>query len=405
MMRTKLTLFLFLLATITWAQEQRAEYFLDTDPGYGLAQTISNLQVGENQLSFDLSQAPAGAHVLYVRTCDEEGRWSATISRPIFINRLQDIVRVEYFFDKSDPGIGLATSLPLPEQSYKAHLNWNSSLDISTLPLGEHTLSVRAMDAFGTWTDVMTRTFTIVEGHSQEPPAPEGDLQRLEYFIDIDPGYGLGNPLASPNTGRNVYEMSIQGVETGAHVLYLRAQDKLGSWSSTQSRPIYVCQVRGIAAIEYFFDGYDPGEGMANAVAVTDVKANAMSFDIDTNTLTEGDHTLSVRVKSIDGRWSLLSTEPFCITNGQNGISTITFTMPLRMSLTNHILTIEATDGSQKADCCVELFDVSGRRLSSAVWPATSQTFTLHVNATNTVVVKVTDLQTHKQTVKHILAR
>lgn len=323
MMRTKLTLSLFLLATITWAQEQRAEYFLDTDPGYGLAQTISNIKLGENQLALDLSQASAGAHVLYVRTCDEEGRWSATMSRPIYVNRQHDVVSVENF----------------------------------------------------------------------------------EYFIDNDPGYGLGRPLASSNTGSNIYEMSFQGVETGAHVLYLRAQDKLGSWSSTLSRPIYVCQMRGIAAIEYFFDSADPGEGMANAVAVTDVKANAMSFDIDINTLTEGDHTLSVRVKSTDGRWSLLSTEPFSITNGQNGISTITFTMPLRMSLANHILTVEATDGSPKADSRVELYDVSGRRLASAVWPATSQTFTLHVNSTNTVVVKVTDLQHNKQTVKHIMVR
>lgn len=405
MMRTKLTLFSFLLATITWAQEQRVDYFLDADPGYGLAQTISNIQVGDNQLSFDLSQASAGAHVLYVRSCDEEGRWSATVSRPIFINRLQDIVRVEYFFDNSDPGVGLATSLPLPEQAYKAHLNWLSTLDISALPLGEHTLSVRAMDAFGTWTNVMTRKFTIVEGHNPEPPTPEGDLQRLEYFFDVDPGYGFGRPLASPNTGRNVYEMSFQGVETGAHVLYLRAQDKQSRWSATLSRPVYVCQVPGISSIEYFFDEADPGEGKANAVAVTDPKANELSFDINTNTLAEGNHTLSVRVKSTDGRWSLLSTEPFSITNGQNGISTITFTMPLHMSLADHILTVEATEGTQIGNRQIELFDIDGRCLASALWPASEQAITLHVDAINTVIVKVTDVQNKKQTVKHIVVR
>lgn len=404
-MRTKLTLLLLLMTTVSWAQEQRVEYFLDTDPGYGLAQAISNVKVGDNQLSFDLSQAPFGAHVLYVRSQDKEGHWSATMSRPLFIDRLQDIVRVEYFFDMSDPGIGLATPLPLPDQSYKAHLNWQSSLDISMLSLGEHTLSVRAMDAFGTWSDVMTRTFTITKRNDQDPPISEGDLQRLEYFIDIDPGYGHGHPLSSPSTGRNVYEMSFQGVETGAHVLYLRAQDKQSHWSTTLSRPIYVCPVHGIAAVEYFFDEADPGEGLANVVEVNDAKLNEVSFDIDTNTLTEGNHTLSVRIKSTDGRWSLLSTEPFSIISGQNGIDTIKFTMPIRMNLTNHTLTLEATEEDQKGNGQVELFDVSGRRLASAFWPATLHTFTLHVNATNTVVVKVTDLQNNRQTVKHIMAR
>lgn len=323
MMRTRLTLFLFLLATIMWAQEQRLEYFLDTDPGYGLAQTISNLKVGDNRLTLDLSQASAGAHILYVRTRDDEGRWSATMSRPIYVNRQHDATSVEYF----------------------------------------------------------------------------------EYFIDIDPGYGLGRPLASPDTGSNVYEMSFQGVETGAHVLYLRAQDKLGSWSSTLSRPIYVCQARGIAAIEYFFDDADPGEGMANAVAVDDAKANELSFDVQINTLAEGNHTLSVRVKSTDGRWSLLSTEPFSIINGQNGISTITFTMPLRMSLTDRVLTIEAPEDSRKGNCNVELFDVSGRRLAIGLWPANQQIFTQQVNVVGTLVVKVTDQQSKKQIVKLMMAR
>jgi len=323
MMRRKLTLFLFLVASITWAQEQRVEYFLDADPGYGLAQIISDIKLGENQLSLDLGQASAGAHMLYLRTCDEEGRWSTTLGRPIFVSRQNDVLSVEH----------------------------------------------------------------------------------LEYFIDIDPGYGSGCPLASPSIGSSIYEMSFQGIETGAHVFYLRAQDKLGSWSSTLSRPIYVCQMYGIAAVEYFFDDVDPGEGKANAVAVTDVKASTMSFDINTNTLTEGNHTLSVRVKSTEGRWSLLSTEPFCITNGEDGINTITFTMPLHMSLTNNVLTIESTRESQKGNCQVELFDVSGRPLASAFWPAMQQTFTLRVNSPLSVFVKVTDLQNNKQIVKHVMTR
>ena len=387
---------------------QRVEYFLDTDPGYGLGRLINNIRVGDNQLIFDVSDIRDGAHVLYVRCQDDSGVWSTTMSRPLFIDRLQDIVYMEYFFDGNDPGVGKATSIALPEQDYKAHLDFSFSPDILNLDIGEHELSVRARDAFDVWTDVMSRKFTIVETDVPEPPTPvTGDLARLEYFFDTDPGYGKGQALLNPNTGTNVYLMSFDAVEAGAHVLYLRAQDKSGVWSSTMSRPLYVVNPSetGIVAMEYFFDETDPGEGKANAVVVTDPKANELSFDINTNTLAEGNHTLSVRVKSTDGRWSLLSTEPFSITNGQNGISTITFTMPLRMSLSDHILTVEATEGTQKGNRQIELFDIDGRCLASALWPASEQAITLHVDAINTVIVKVTDVQNKKQTVKHIVVR
>ncbi len=380
----------------------RVEYFLDTDPGYGLAQIVNNISVGNNELTFDLSSAEAGAHILYVRAQDSEGRWSSTIARPLFINRLQDIVRVEYFFDDADPGIGLATPLPLPDQSYKAHLDWQPELDVSALELGEHTLSVRALDAFGTWTDIMTRSFTIVEG--PEPPAPEGDLQRLEYFFDVDPGYGLGRQLLAPNTGRNVYVMSFEGLELGAHLLCLRAQDKQDRWSATISRPIYVTPVYGIAALEYFFDAEDPGEGNAYAVAVSDPKESEISFDISTDELIVGEHTLSVRAKGLDGRWSVISSEPFHIDNA-DGIRKVTFDMPFRMSLNRSSFTINATAGSDKNDCRVELFDVSGKKLASAIWPKSKSSLTLNVNPTGTLVVKVTDLDNKKQLVKQIKSR
>ena len=381
----------------------RTEYFLDTDPGYGAAQVINNIHVGDNVLTFDLSTAEPGAHILYVRTQDSEGRWSATMARPLFIDSKQDIVRVEYFFDEADPGLGMASSLPLPVQSYKAHLDWQPELDISELKLGEHTLSVRALDAFGTWTNVLTRSFTIVE--APEPPKPEGNLQRLEYFFDIDPGYGLGRQLATPNTGSNVYEMSFQDVEAGAHLLCLRAQDKESRWSATVSRPIYVTPVSGIAALEYFFDDADPGEGQANAVTIAIPKDEAISFDINIDTLAVGDHTLSVRAKSLDGKWSLVSSEPFFIEDDEVGVSTVTFLMPFRMNLTQQNLTVTASEGCRNGDCQVEVYDVAGRQLASALWSKSLNSLSLNINPTSAVVVKVTDLSTKKQLTRRIMSR
>ena len=303
---------------------QRVEYFLDTDPGYGLGKVISNIHEGDNQLTFDVSDVPDGAHVLSVRSQDNQGVWSTTMSRPLFIDRLQDIVYVEYFFDGNDPGVGKATSIALPEQDYKAHLDFSFSPDISMLGVGEHELSVRAKDAFDAWTDVMSRKFKIVETDVPEPPTPvTGDLARLEYFFDIDPGYGMGYPLQNPATGTNVYQMSFNAVEAGAHVLYIRAQEKSGVWSPTMSRPLYVQNPSdgNIVALEYFIDNADPGEGKAIAVGLPTSLSEPFSFDVTTDGLTIGEHLLNVRAKDETGKWSMLKRESFEVTDAGGDIT------------------------------------------------------------------------------------
>ena len=87
------------LATLAAQEPLRVEYFLDADPGHGAAVALADVHVGSGTLTFDLSAAAAGPHVLYVRSQDAKGRWSPTVARPLFIDSYQDIVRVEYFFD------------------------------------------------------------------------------------------------------------------------------------------------------------------------------------------------------------------------------------------------------------------------------------------------------------------
>ncbi len=306
-------------------QPIRVEYFLDSDPGYGLAATISNLKIGDNMLTFDLQPFKDGAHVLYVRSQDETGKWSTTMNRPFFIDRYQDIVYVEYYYDGKDPGVGKATPVPLPD-GYKGHLTLDLSLDITGLSLGEHLLSVRALDRYDQWTDVMTRPFTIVKNGNDPdtpviPPEEVGDLARLEYFFDTDPGYGNGIPLLKPNTGTNTYLMSFEGLAPGAHVLSLRAWDDKNHWSQTLSHPIYVCSVKGqrVVRLEYFLDN-DPGYGKANSL---NSPANgSQSYAISMADATAGAHVLCLRAQDEQGKWSTVLTRPLYVTNKANGTIT-----------------------------------------------------------------------------------
>ena len=296
---------------------QRMEYFLDSDPGYGQARSIGGITEGDNTLTFDLSDAPAGAHVLYVRSQDDAGRWSTTMSRPLYIEQLQDIVLVEYFID-NDPGVGKATLLPRPDVDYRAHLDFDVAISTADLELGMHELSVRACDALGQWTTVLTRQFEVVEGGGTEPVIEPGDLARMEYFFDSDPGYGKGFPLQRASTDENTYEVSFETVEPGAHLFCLRAQDEDGHWSAVVSRPVYVINPLGIAAIEYFFDT-DPGEGNATPVAVPDDLTETFAFVAATDGLSAGEHRLCVRAKGLDGLWTLVSSSVFTVSDGLKG--------------------------------------------------------------------------------------
>ena len=300
-----------LLAAALQAQDPvRVEYFLDTDPGHGLARSARSIRAGDNQLEFDVSDVAPGYHLLSVRSQDSGGRWSATMSRPLFIDRLQDIVYVEFFID-TDPGMGKGTPASLPDLDYKAHLDLGLQISTEGLTLGEHVLYVRARDVFGQWTDMMNRPFTIVESSPEEPDV-KGDLARMEYFFDTDPGYGKGNPLAEASTGENTYEISFESVAPGYHLLGLRAQDEIGRWSTVMSRPIYVLNPVKVSDVEYYIDE-DPGEGEAVSVALPENLDEAFAIVVPTEQLSAGEHLLCVRAKGDDGIWTLVSSSTFTV--------------------------------------------------------------------------------------------
>ena len=387
----------------------KVEYFLDGDPGYGLAQTITNIQVGGNELTFDLSEAACGAHLLFVRAQDSEGRWSTTMSRPLLIDRFQDIVYVEYFFD-NDPGIGNGMAVQLPDQSYKAHLNMDLQLDITGLSLGEHELFVRARDRFDQWTDVQSRRFTIVQGGVTPPDTPQtsGDLSRIEYFFDTDPGYGLANKLENPRTGKNTYLMDFKNVDDGAHILFLRAQDTNGNWSATLSRPFYVYRPFGkVMAVEYFFDADDPGEGKATAVQLPQSLNEAFAFEVALDDLSLGKHQLNVRAKSDDGQWSVIYGEPFLIVDGSDtGVRSVERILPISISATRQTCILTADNGLQ-SDCTFNVVTLDGMNVAVGIWPADHPSLTIPISvSTGTVlIVTVNDLENHYRVVRRIIAR
>lgn len=284
-------------------QEAFIEYYIDIDPGYGNANMVKEIEQGSNKISVDIANTAAGAHVLYLRSRDEYGRWSASVARPLYVHhkRYENFVQMEYFFDENDPGNGKAT----PLSDFKADMEMLvSQLPTAGLQAGSHTLSVRGMTEDGIWSSAITRPFLII---AVQPIGPI-----IEYFFDADPGYGKGFIINDVEKGINQLAIDLGDLSPGAHILYLRGYDK-NRWSSTVARPLYVCKHADIVALEYFFDSDDPGCGNATQVSLPSKLSSSFTFEIPLNHLNVGEHQLNVRVKGKDGLWSVISSDVFTI--------------------------------------------------------------------------------------------
>jgi len=212
----------------------QAEYFIDSDPGYGMATPIA-VSATESDIVLDFTEDMAGLqqgiHYLVIRALDDQGVWSQGTNTVFYLVKtdefgVSDIAHAEYFID-TDPGFGLGISIPVPAPGNDLTLQLNPGLEI--LDPGMHYIHFRAKDVSGRWGSVMNAVFVVVD----LPSSAESEIQQVEYFIDSDPGYGLGTPvtLASAESDLTIdFSVSLAGLADGDHVLYIRAGNTLGQW-------------------------------------------------------------------------------------------------------------------------------------------------------------------------------
>ena len=209
------------------------------------------------------------------------------------------VTAAEYFFD-TDPGYGKATVI-------NNAVEGEQTLDISTsaLSVGAHILCMRSLGSNGVWSSTMTKPIYVMHTGN--------NTYSVEYFFDNDPGYGKGNVLIIAGSQDVTIDIDTKDVTPGAHMLYLRSQDTNGNWSSVMAHPLYVFTILPVAALEYYIDNNDPGEGLAISVPVATATAAAATFDIDTSELTPGEHTLNIRAMGIDSVWTAISSRTFTV--------------------------------------------------------------------------------------------
>ena len=232
------------------------EYYIDTDPGFGMATqvSISPDTLIDVSFSIDLSILSPGSHTLYVRAKDSLDNWSfiqkqAFLYQPSISN--PDITTVEYYFD-TDPGLGSATQLSF---SPAGDVLISEGLDLAILTPGSHTLYARAKDQNDRW------SFPQKQAFLHQPHIPNSDITRVEFYIDSDPGLGVADAIPISLSSNVVADTTIDlsPLTVGAHTLYARALDENDNWSFPQKQA-FLFDDQKVEFVEFKFDSL-PGYG------------------------------------------------------------------------------------------------------------------------------------------------
>jgi hypothetical protein len=299
------------------------EYFFDSDPGYGFGTSVAitpATSITNFTFSIDITTASDGFHTLFVRAKDANNNWSAANSKLFYklnisaVTPAPNITKIEYFFD-TDPGFSSGIDVPIaPGVSITNH---NFAIPLNSVTDGFHTLFVRTRNANDQWSVTYSQPFYKF---SAAMLAPAPNINKIEYFLDTDPGYGAGSnvPITpAVSIANHNFTIPLSTTADGFHTLFVRSRDANNNWGAAYSRPFYKLSssalppIPNVNKLEYFIDA-DPGYGAGINVAVTPgVSIPDLSVPIPVTAITEGNHIITFRARDVNNNWSVVAIKSF----------------------------------------------------------------------------------------------
>ena len=202
-MKTKMLILAMLAYLSAWsAIINRAEYFIDTDPGLGNGIEIPIIADSLIDViwTIDTNAVTYGPHKAYYRVKDNYGHWSFRHCKDIFKfdvyaeippdPEASPLVKLEYYVD-IDPGFDNGTTVLFTPSLI---VDTDIIIETSSLADGPHEVYYRFKDSRGHWSKRHSKDIFKFVAYD---PVPEDAVQppivKCEYFIDTDPGFGLGN--------------------------------------------------------------------------------------------------------------------------------------------------------------------------------------------------------------------
>ena len=319
----------------------KVEYYIDTDPGYGLATNVpitAGTPINDFTFSVPMTSIADGFHRVFVRTKDINGDWSM-VSNNAFLKMaipanptlsVSNIVKVEYYID-TDPGYGLATDVPVLAGTPIIDLNFN--VPMTSVTDGFHRVFVRVKDVNGDWAMVANNAF-LKMAIPANPVLNLPNISKVEYYIDTDPGYGLATDVPI-SAGTPINNLSINvpmtSISDGFHRVFVRTKDANNVWSMVASNTFLKMVIPAnptistptIVKAEYYVDT-DPGYGLATNMPLTaGTPINNLTANVNISALTLGTHKIYVRTKDTNGDWSMVSNQTLTIATNAMLVGTI----------------------------------------------------------------------------------
>lgn len=347
----KWALFLFSIFCFSFVQAQapdisRIEYFIDSDPGYGKATSLSFTGTNDAAATLNLNLVPlaSGVHIVGMRSRDVHGAWSLD-NEFIFLKPYPNnnavvqpnINRVEWYMD-NDPGYGNGTPITITAGQNLSGLAINISL--TPLSSGVHIVDIRSRDANGAWS--LDNKWLFLKPYPNNGAIVQPDVTRVEWYLDSDPGYGNGTPVtitAGQDLSGLAINIGLTPLSSGVHIVGIRSRDANGAWSIDNKwiflkpYPLTNGNVQpNITAMEYYIDT-DPGYGHASAVTITaGPNLNNVVFTADISAVANGAHKLGIRSRDANGAWSIDNEFDF---SGGTGAAVPTWTGTISTSWIN----------------------------------------------------------------------
>ncbi len=319
-------------------QLQAAEYFWDTDPGYGngyqFTATDGNFDEAVERVLRNNAPMPAvGVHTFNMRVKDGKGNWGALFKKAFQVEDSAKIANAvmlttaEYFWD-TDPGYGSGTALLAFDGNFNEALEQAYRNTTSLPAAGVHLFNIRVRDSKNNWGPLFKKAVQL--GDVVTTPRLL-TVKAAEYFWDTDPGYGSANTLLAFDGNfnealENVFTNSAQLPAAGLHLFNIRIKSENNTWGPLFKKAVQLGDVLTtprlltVKAAEYFWDT-DPGYGSASVLLAFDGNFNEALENVLTNNATlptHGTHLFNIRVKSENNTWGPLFKKAVQVTDVVN---------------------------------------------------------------------------------------
>ncbi len=195
---------------------------------------------------------------------------------------------------------------------------WNSSIDISALRAGLHSIAFRVADNNGLYSSALTKNFLLVQGTG----TADNSLQTYEYWIDQK--FDAKKSGAIPTSGVINIDEDISALNHGLHSIAMRVIDKNGVVSSALTKNFLLVQGTGtgdnsLQTYEYWID-QDFGNRKSGEIPTGGV----VNIDEDISALNYGLHSIAMRVIDKNGIVSFFLTKNFMKIQQQDGDNALT---------------------------------------------------------------------------------